>query len=181
MSLARNLLTLFVVCCLLTACGESSVSEDTINFGEYKLTLPTFLSKRTDLHEDAQVQFGNLIKEFYLVVLAEPVALTDSLLTEGNVYTPNLNGYTDLHRSDFALQISTDESLIKINRHTTKQGVKINWFEGEAIVEKNDVYFLRAVIKHKQNYYQIGLWTLADQKEKYKSTMLEIVKSFTPN
>jgi hypothetical protein len=70
---------LLFVLALLTSCGlkfneEKSAAEvelQQITGGDYSLGIPTYMTKATTLNDEASLQFQNLFKETYVIVIDE--------------------------------------------------------------------------------------------------------------
>jgi len=168
---------LLLACISLFSC-DSQTEFKSIKVNDYSISLPDFLSEGKDLNNDASLQYQNLFKEFYVVVIdesKESFKETIEINELEDVYDSNFDGYTEL------LIGSLEEAITLKNKKETETKInglptKILSFEGN--VEGIDIYYQVAYIDGIANYYQIMTWTLADKKETHKKTMDEIFQSF---
>jgi hypothetical protein len=168
------LLFFFVVSCG----GESS---QTINIeGRYRLTLPEWMTVTKDLNEDASLQYQSTAKEFYAIVIDEPKANLQKVLAENNLsddYSSNLKGYSQFIIDGMDRSISVDK--IPPFAETSIQGLPARELSFEGLSSGYKVYWKLAFIEGKDHYYQVMVWTLAQNQKKYEKEMNTIVKSFT--
>ncbi|WP_338760768.1 hypothetical protein WAF17_14210 [Bernardetia sp. ABR2-2B] len=147
---------------------------------DYSLELPNFLTTTDSLNPNASLQYQNINKEFFVIVIEEDKKEFTRKIVENNaeeVYPPNLKGYTDI------INHSIGET-IKISARTEIEDLEINGLaaknftiEGQT-ADKIAVYYSFTIIKGKDNYYQIAQWTAKNQKALFQKQMLDIAKSF---
>lgn len=169
---------LFLSILLVTACGSSDTEQVVTIDGRYSVSLPSFLEKTEDLNDDASLQYQNIWKELYVIVIDEPIvnmqiALEDNDL--GETYPNDLEGYSELLLGSFEESITVhDRSAFtdtKINDMPARL-VKIN---GRA--DGVDVFYHIAFVQGKEDYYQVMTWTLASREGRHKDKMDEIIYS----
>lgn len=144
---------------------------------QYSVVLPSFLTEGKGLHDDASLQYQNLLKEFYVIVIDEPSSTLDNMITESLPgYTPDVDGYSKLLISSTAeaLHLSKEPALSpkKING----LDARVCGFSGEA--EGQKIFWKAAYFKGKKHYYQLLCWTLADKQKDYEADMDNIIDSF---
>ncbi len=157
------------------SCEQKEEEVQTVKINEqYSVELPAFLSEGDSLNADASLQYQNVFKEFYVVVIDEPKVDLDSLFADtGN----NLENYAKLLKTNFQNGLTK----IKISPTTTTQinGLKAQTLTIEGVLEgTHNIYYEAAVVESKTHYYQVLAWTLANQKEKYSKQMKNIIASF---
>ena len=147
---------------------------------DYSLELPNFLSKTDSLNPNASLQYQNIDKEFFVIVIEEDKKEFTRKIVENNaeeVYPPNLKGYTDI------INHSIGET-ITISAKTEIEDLEVNGLPAKTFAiqgqtqDKIAVYYTFTIIKGKDNYYQIAQWTAKNQRTLFEKQMIEIAKSF---
>lgn len=143
----------------------------------YTLTLPGFLSEG-DLHEDASLSYQNLWKEFYVIVIDEPIdelgtALADSYLEDE--YSSDLDGYSSLilDMMNEALYDAKQSEFVQ----TTINGLpaRLTTLSGE--IDDIEIFYHIGLFEGQTNYYQVLTWTLLEQQVEYGKEMKDILHS----
>ncbi|MEN9639163.1 MAG: hypothetical protein RLZZ262_1031 [Bacteroidota bacterium] len=178
-----SILLLFAVLTLMAGCSDTAnLKWNKVEKGTFSFMIPDIIEERTDLNEEADLQYGNLIKEVYVVVLEEPVSevdpfFADTLLGNGQ---PPMEQYSDLIYNQFSetgevevTQISERERKVNTTHdvHTWNCTAKNNGF---------DAYYEFAVYRSEKSYYQVIAWTLLERKDKYKDVLQKMVNSLQP-
>ena len=155
--------------------------SQTIEINEdYSLILPDFLSKTDELNPNASLQYQNLDKELFVIVIEEDRQEFTRKILENKVeevYPPNLKGYTDI------VYHSIGET-IKISAKTDIEDVEINGLSAKTFTiqgqtqDRISVYYSFTLVKGKDKYYQIAQWTAKNQKALFEKQMKEIAASF---
>ncbi|WP_375559151.1 hypothetical protein ACE193_15600 [Bernardetia sp. OM2101] len=147
---------------------------------DYSLELPDFLSTTDSLNPNASLQYQNLDKELFVIVIEEDRKEFTRKIVENNaeeVYPPNLKGYTDI------ISHSIGET-ITISARTEIEDLEINDLPAKNFTiqgqtqDKVAVYYSFTVVKGKDNYYQIAQWTAKNQRALFEKQMTQIAKSF---
>ena len=160
---------------------DSKTEFKSIKVNDYSISLPDFLSEGKDLNDDASLQYQNLFKEFYVVVIDESKAAFEEAIAINeleDLYDPNFEGYTEL------LIGSLEEAVTFKNKKETDtkiNGLRAKILAFEGTVEGIDIYYQVAYIDGISNYYQVMVWTLADKKESYEKMMDEMIQTFKVN
>ena len=147
----------------------------------YSIMLPEYMTPQTDLHEEANLQYANIEKEVYIVVLEEPAIDFETAFADTSMgYPPTMQGYSDLIYEEFKLNM--DSSLVSISeRQIQKEGnVERHTFNSVATLDTVDAYYEFGSVRNDSTYYQIIAWTLADRKDQYKDDLAKMVKSLMP-
>ncbi|MDH5381546.1 MAG: hypothetical protein OEW75_11870 [Cyclobacteriaceae bacterium] len=163
---------------ILSACGETTFDKTTIN-NLYSLDIPSFLSKSEDLNDDASLQYQNVFKEFYIIVIEETQEEFHNLVVENemeDIYSADFEGYTqavvDILREDIDIY---DETTVL---DTIINGLSSKKIEISGKSEDVEVYYNYTLVQGKDNYYQILTWTLLGNKEDYVKDMNRMTNSF---
>ena len=175
----KKIIPLLIAVLFLGSCDQFSNEPKVIPVNnQYTLTVPSYLSENGSLHEEASLQYANLFKEFYVIVIDEPKtefssALIDNLLTDS--YNDDIDGYAKLILDNFTLSIegfsasSIDKTIVN------SMNARIATIEGS--IDGIDVFYTFAAVEGKNKFYQILTWTLADKKDDFKDKMQGIVRS----
>jgi hypothetical protein len=181
-----SLVTVLMLC--VSACmpgakddkAKKSTDWKTVSSDKFTLQLPSHMKEATNLHEDAVLQYQNVIKEFYTIVIEESVEEFHEALIEGDLqkdFPPNLQGYSSLVAEKFSENV--DELINKSEfKPLTLNGDSATYFEAEAKISGIEVYYHYAFVRGDSSYYQVMSWTLAGKKDKLHADMTEIVNSF---
>ncbi len=166
--------------CLLAfifSCGSSDEVETVTIAHKYSIELPTFLSKGTGLQDDASLQYQNLLREFYVVVVDEPkFGLSEILMNAG--YTPDLQGYFNILTAD--IEGTMENTEIESVKDIQINGLKAKTFSMTGTIPENniDVFYKMAYIEGEDSFYQIVTWTMKKNKDKYAPQMDKLIRSF---
>lgn len=153
----------------------------TVEINDFSISIPEYMKETDQLHDDAVLQYMNIYKETYIVILEES---KEEFI---RVYK-DLEEYNDsilIIRNYALVQKNFLKENIKVKEQTELQSLKINGMDAEmtelqGMVEGMPVEaaYLMALIEGRDNIYFIMTWTLKDKFEKYKSTFEEMIKSF---
>ena len=170
---------------ILGGCNTSSDKKETakwkvVNSRNFSVRLPSYLKQATELHDDAVMQYQNVIKEFYFIVIQEPTAEFNDMFYRGELedeYTPNIDGYARLIGDRFSENVDTvyQKTALKPIIIDGKDG---RYFEANAKVGTVDVHYHYGFVRGDTTYYQLLSWTLMDKASKYNDTMSNILHSF---
>lgn len=169
------LLASFVLSC------DSNDEWKKIEIKNYVIELPTFLSESTQLNDDATLQYQNIFKEVYIIVIDESKKETHESLTNiglEDAYSIDFKGYTKLLSSSLERNIQMKNKTEKDTLINSLQA-KILKFEGK--VEGFEVFYEVAYINGLEDYYQVMTWTLLKNKSDYEQLLDKMVHSFKLN
>jgi hypothetical protein len=175
----KSLILIVPAVVLFFGCGQFNKSETVNVEGLYSMTMAKDLSPRDDLNEEASLQYGNILKELYIICIHEShEEFENALLVTGldSLYTIDLEGYAELLLDGMLDQIEAHEEPVL-------RDISVNGLSGKKTAfDANsggvDAHFQIAYIRGKENYYQIWTWTLMDRKEKHATEMDEMIRSF---
>jgi hypothetical protein len=177
--------TFLMASCMLNG-GKNEKSAkndyDTISInGQYSMHIPKFMTKAANLNNDASLQYQNIFKEVYVIVIDEN--------KKEFIETYNNLGSYDSTRSPIANYADTQVQLITSNANVinktevtnfTINGANAATTEIDASIEgvKTPITYFLTFIDGKDNLYMIMAWTLRDKKETHRPLFDEIAKSF---
>lgn len=165
---------------LLLSCGDGKEKTQTVKVkNSYTMELPEFLTKTTDLSEEASLQYQNTLREIYIMVIDEPKNELEEVIAANaleDYYTPNLDGYAQLIYDGIDSRANLDSVPQLKPRKLNGLDAKTCDFTGT--VQGLHIYWSLAFIEGKNNYYQVMTWTLLDRKKEYKDIMDAMTNSF---
>ncbi|MFP9113979.1 hypothetical protein ACLI1A_08545 [Flavobacterium sp. RHBU_3] len=171
----KCLAVMAIVALLFTGCNSDPQTIKVKN--QYSVVLPSFLSEGKNLHDDASLQYQNLLKEFYVIVIDEPSNTLDDIINESMPeYTPDVDGYSKLLMGSTAEALNLPEEPILSAKKINGMDARVGGFSGEA--EGQKIFWKAAYFKGKKHYYQMLCWTQADKQKDYEPEMDNIINSF---
>lgn len=147
--------------------------------GRYSLELPSDFKKADDINEEASLQYQNTIKNIFVIVIDEPKTALEKALTENSLndsYTNDLEGYSRLITNGMDASISVKK--MPDFKDTSINGFKARLLSFDGLSSGNRVYWKLAFVDGNNRYYQIMVWTSADNQKKYENEMASIINSF---
>ena len=181
----KNIFIVVIIALILSSC-DSNKTKVVKTRGLYNLEIPEFLSETYNLNTDASLQYQNELREFYVVGIHESKKLFhQSVIDNGleDFYTSDLDGYTKLLLDNLESSLDLDsipsikpKKINGLNASTIDFSCKIR--DITVSPDEIDIYWKFTYIEGKNNYYQIIVWTLADRREEYQSTIDAIADSF---
>lgn len=166
----KNIFLLLVFILLPAAISAQSFSSQKGGHC-YTLDIPDYMTKTYSLNDVATLQYQNIQREAYSIVIEDEKAMLESL------------GIKFVDAADFLEQFIAEYKVGSENRktslHTTFNAngnpsaqIELEWTE-----EVGDFYMLITVVESKTHFYKIMSWTLAGNKDKLKSDFQKIAKS----
>lgn len=166
---------------------EKEGTSDIENFNqieinnEYQVSLPKYMRKTSELNDDASLQYQNVFKEAYVIVIDEPKEEFVDVFKELDQYSDKyslVENYRDVQLQLFA------ESM-NIENETTPVSMEINGLDAEMLeidgkvqgIEDKITYFL-TFIEGDEKVYMIMAWTMLNRKDTYRADFENITKSF---
>lgn len=163
----------------LAACNSGNETQTVKVDDRYVLEIPDFLKESKDLHDSASLQYENALREFYVIVIDEPIEGFHNAILENNLqdeYPASIEGFTKLMVKD--LTAALQAKALPAIKDISINGLPARQFDINGSFENLPVYWKTAYIKGKENYYQVITWTQGKNKEKYKQQMQDILNSF---
>jgi hypothetical protein len=148
---------------------------------EYKISVPKYMKKANGLNDEASLQYQNIYKETYVVIIDESKEELVSTFQELGEYNDSISVVKNYR--DIQLQLLSEN--INISMKSDPKSAQINGLDAEFVEIDGQVegvnfeiaYFL-TFIEGKEKVYMVMVWTLKEKKEKYKITFEQIAKSF---
>jgi len=176
----KKLLFALIGLMFLISCQESDTTELVKVKNQYSVELPSFLIISSELNDDASLQYQNLYKEFYVIVIDETKQELIDVITENGLDTStfkvDFDMFTSFVKEDFIYSIEIDE--IPELKDTTINNLNAKLLELDGSFDGIEIFYDIAYVEGKDSYYQIMVWTLGENKEDYKAKMNKIIASF---
>ena len=158
-----------------------NVEMETVTVNDYSMGVPKFMTKASNLNEDASLQYQNIFKETYVIVIDEGKQAFIDAYVDADAYDTTrsvIDNYTDTQ-----LQLTTS-SLNVLSKSETKKltinGLAATTTEIDAELEGVSAaitYFL-TYVEGPDNLYVIMAWTLKDRKDDHRETFKQVAESF---
>jgi hypothetical protein len=174
----KRLLLLLLSALFLTSCNSDAKRTVKVK-GKYTLELPRSFEKAENLNKDASLQYQDIYKDLYVIVIDEQKTGVKNLLEENamtDVYNPNLKGYSDIiiHGIDPSIVIDSMPPF----KEAIINGLKSRQVTFEGNSQNLDIVSKIAFIDGKNTFYQMMVWTSAKNRVELEKEMEDIVHSF---
>lgn len=189
MKRAFVLIGIFIASISMTSCDfdisnkPKTIDPDDFEFKTYgslyKIKLPDYMSETDDLNDEASMQYQNLFRETYMVIIDESKSEYLDYYKEIDAFDSTktvIENYRDA-------QISfIKDGVYDIANENTKS-FSINGLKAEQVAftgsfDDVGIYYHLTYIEGQNNLYAIMLWTLEDKAIKYKNVFDYIIDSF---
>jgi hypothetical protein len=176
-------LTLAVVGCdQLSTQGVSNTSYDLVDINDmYQVAIPDFMSKGTDLSEDASLQYQNLFKELYVVVVDEPLLEFKETFQDYGLYNDSLSvidNYTEVQYESIIEGMDITSEIIRKSVKINGLPARIIQFDAEVDEIDVPITYYYTFFEGKENVYLMLSWTLQSRSKKYQPIFEKMAKSF---
>jgi hypothetical protein len=167
----RYILLLIVPLAFASCKRETVFTEVKVN-NRYSLSIPDYLQACTDLHKDASMQYQNVEKDIYVMVIDEKKKTMQDYNLDYDIDTY----FNNIASQGFAENIK--DGQVSIPGRQTISGNKALIAEVTGKIEENEVYYKLALIETPYEFYQILAWTRAQNKEKLEGDIVKMIESF---
>ena len=137
--------------------------------GIYSIKVPNYMSVSNDLSEEASLQYENLIKDAYLIVIDENKAEFIEIFNELEMLDSTktaLENYTQYQRESISNTMDvTSVSELREIMINGNEALMIQ-IDGGIPEVNTDVTYLLAVIQGNANLYSVLYWTTKEQAKK---------------
>lgn len=202
----RTVFLSFSLAALFFACGSNSSSadqaEETNDFSEifeeesgepaptqtvtaknYSLEVPEYMTPATDLNAEASLQYQNVIKETYVVVLDEPKEEFIDVFADLGLYDDSLSPLENYaqFQSESVLEMMRKVAKKTELEFTESEGLKKASFSVVGTVEDVPdltIYYVLGYVEGANTMYTIMGWTLESRIDRYGVDLDQIVASF---
>lgn len=168
----------------VTSSSENGLDNDFdfVEVGEYSTWVPDYMNSTTMLNDDASLQYQNLFKETYALVIDESKQEYIDIYRELDMYDESISAL----RNYTETQISFISEDVIVYNQTGPDAKQINGIDAEVVeitgkVGDVDVTYLIGFLEGQEKMYMIMTWTLPERYDKYKSDLETIINEFKLN
>lgn len=165
--LFKNWFFILLIAIIFSSCKKEKAIQD-VETENYTLSVPNDLELTNQLNELTKIQYQNIDKDIYFIVIDEPIRLS----------APTLLGYFKLVQNHFR-EINDDFHVVEYG------ATKINSCDaivfsmyGKDLEMGVYTYYRYAIIEDGKNYYQIMSWAHLKNKKRLIGKMQPIIWSF---
>ena len=163
---------------------EKPVAADfntvTIN-KEYEVQIPKYMKATNDLNDQASLQYQNIFKETYFVVIDEPKDEFKKAFLELGEYNdslPLIANYKDVQLNFFKESLTDYEFISETTKKINGKNTEEISFNGKIEGVIYNIGYILTFVEGKEKVYMLMAWTLADKNDKYQETFEYISNSF---
>jgi len=158
--------------------SDSEYKEITVD-PIYKLSVPNYMKEMKSLNDEASLQYANIYKETYTVVIHENKQDFVNYFKELNEYDDEISVIENYSQA----QTKFFEANVDINKMDAYGLTKINGYNARQIkmkgtVEGQNIGYIVGYFEGKEHLYLVMNWTLLDRLDKYENTFESINNSF---
>ncbi len=156
----------------IVSCNTKTIFKDVSINSRYTISIPEYLQPCADLHKDASLQYQNTEKDVYAIVIDERKKTMENY---------NLDYDIDLYFKNIASQPFLEtikDGKVSIPGRQEIDGHKALIAEITGKIEQTAVYYKLGVIETPYAFYQLLVWTRAENKDKVEPDMIKMLESF---
>ncbi|OAD92534.1 hypothetical protein A7A78_01095 [Aequorivita soesokkakensis] len=149
--------------------------------GKYQMSIPNYMKQTNQLNDEASLQYNNLFKETYVIVIDESKEQFVSAINEAGINEfsqSTIESYRDIQMQ--LLRENINISNEKISEKKTFNGMNSEQvaFVGKISGVDDEISYILTFIEGENDLYMIMGWTLNKYSKKYTNTFLQIADSF---
>ncbi len=150
--------------------------------GRYSIMLPTYLTEGFDLNSEASLQYQNVIKEVYIIVIDEPKQEFIDVFREIEDYDTTKSPLENYARAQMEsirsnMSVVTSESPIRLVQTGCGQAIMYDVAGTQEGID-DAMGFTVGFYEGKLNLYMIMIWTFEKTKSVYQADMDAMLVSF---
>jgi len=170
--MANRLILLFIIPFAFASCKHETVFTEVKVNNRYSMNIPDYLQPCTDLHKDASMQYQNVEKDVYAMVIDEKKKTMQNYSLDYDIDTY----FNNIASQGFADNIK--DGKVSIPGRQEINGHKALIAEVTGKIENKEVYYKLGLIETPYEFYQILVWTRGQNKEELESDIIKMVESF---
>lgn len=155
-----------------TSCKHETVFSEVKVNNRYSMSIPDYLQPCTDLHKDASMQYQNVEKDIYAMVIDEQKKTMQNYSLDYDIDTY----FKNISSQGFSENIKGAKVSIPTRQEIHGQKALIAEVTGK--MENNEVYYKLGLIETPYEFYQILVWTRASNKAELEPDIVKMVESF---
>ncbi|CAN5427320.1 hypothetical protein BH10BAC1_BH10BAC1_09190 [soil metagenome] len=161
-----------IVAFAFSGCKHEAVFTEVKVNNRYSLSIPDYLQPCTDLHKDASMQYQNIEKDIYAMVIDEKKKTMQNYSLDYDIDTY----FNNIASQGFAENIK--DGKVSIPGRQEIHGNKALIAEVTGKIENNEVYYKLGLIETPYEFYQILVWTRAQNKAALEEDIVKMMESF---
>lgn len=174
-----------VVEAVIAASGNKKENVADIDFKKvsvgdlFTISLPDYLKEMDNLNDEAVLQYGNIYKESYIVVIDEPKQEFADTFKGFNEYDDDLSlidNYLNA-QTNFLRESIQNFQTIPYNVDTIN-GLPARQMMVTGKVDGLNISYLVGFVEGKERIFMIMTWTLKERANKYEDIFNKIIGSF---
>jgi len=175
----------FILCFFLFT---SLHSQSTYRYGPgYKIAVPDYMKEVSSLNDEASMQYANLFREVYFIVINEDKKVFLDVLKEIDYYEEYVSPLKQFSSSMLELyrESGVFGEMASLERKMFFAGDspgEMLFFEtklfDDATGDTYDIFYVLAFIAGEKDFYQVMAWTSVEKAKKYRKTLEDLVFSF---
>ncbi|HRG38478.1 MAG TPA: hypothetical protein PK289_08100 [Bacteroidia bacterium] len=154
------------------SCNKETTFTEVSVGKKYSIQIPTYMKPCNDIQKDASLQYQNLEKDIYAIVIDEKKVTMQNYDLNFNLDTY----YNNISSQGFSESIKNGKISIPGRQEINGNKALVSDITGK--LEENEVFYKFAVIESPYEFYQILTWTRAEHREKMEKDMIKIIESF---
>ncbi|MFD2585299.1 hypothetical protein ACFSQJ_00045 [Croceitalea marina] len=161
--------------------NDDSFKAITIN-EEYEVKLPKYMKEAQNLNDEASLQYQNIFKETYFVVIDEPKEEFKEVFLDIGEYDeslPLIKNYKNAQLEFFKESLTTYEFINESSKKINGKDAEVVAFDGKVQGVIYDISYLFTFVEGDDKAYMLMAWTLKNKRDKYQETFEYISDSFT--
>jgi len=174
-----NIVAILMLIIINWSCGSSETSETKFKpfkyYSDFQLDLPEYMTEVDLQNADAQMQYGDMLKEHYALIIMENIS---DLVDLG--FDFNIDDYMGFALENVMNTISNSKSERVHKTIQNETGIDyISYKIWGTLEEENiDVYYRLTIFKSDTRFYNLMTWCMADDERTYDPIMDKMIRSF---
>ena len=136
----------------------------------YSISIPDYMSEMKSLNEDASLQYANIFKETYTIVIDENKQDFINAFKNAEIYNDSispLKNYVDFQVNSITENVEDGKS----NKSDAPLRIKnASQYEITGKIDGIDISYLIGFVEGKENMFMMMSWTTKNRFKKYKNT-----------
>ncbi len=180
------------ICVLFTSCNflqpnkEDDLSlEKDFNIvkiqNKYQIAIPKYMKQTNELNDEASLQYNNLFKENYIIVIDESKEAFITAMDEAEINDPSYSVIENYRN----IQLQLLNGNISVSNEEQSKKMKINnlnavqvSFVGKVPDVNDEIAYILTFIEGEFELYMIMTWTLKKYSKRYTGTYQKMAHSF---
>lgn len=148
---------------------------------KYQISIPKYMKQTNQLNDEASLQYNNLFKENYIIIIDESKETFVSAMNDAEI-NDTIYSVIENYRN---IQLELLNSSITVREEKQSEKMTINNMEavqvsfvGKIPEVDDEVAYILTFIEGKNDLYMIMTWTLHKYSKRYTGTYQQMAHSF---